>query len=175
MTPTPGVFLEVMAVTAGLGLVLALAVVTVARIALPRIDGWCGRHEFPLIAALALSEDAALPPESKRRARDLFFAKLDARQRRRWHLRRRLEVTAPSGRRYVISPYKPFNIRSRDAVFCIAVDGAIPVYDKLLAQKLLLESDEQRFLARANVRTFSGTWKALVAAARDPEEQTIFG
>jgi hypothetical protein len=166
MTPAPGIFLAAMALTSGLALAFAVAVVAVVRMLGPRIDGWFGRHDLPFVAALALSEDAALPPESKRRARDLFLAKLDAKQRRAWHLRRRLDVTAASGRRYTISPYRPFNIRTRDAVFCVAVDGAIPVYDKMLAQKLLIESDEQLFLARANIRTFSRAWDPLVAAAR---------
>ncbi len=115
---------------------------------------------------LAMAEDARLPWAAKRRARALFLSNLDAKQRRSWHVRRRFDLTVASGRRYTISRYQPFNVHSSGAAFCVQVSGNIPVYDKLLAQKLLIESDEQRFLARANVRTLSPAWEPRLAAAR---------
>ncbi len=45
-------------------------------------------------------EDAALPAAAKRRARALFWSKLDAKQRLSWLVRRRFDVIAASGRRY---------------------------------------------------------------------------
>jgi hypothetical protein len=167
MNPDPAAVLAIVAVSLCGALVFIGAAVVTARCVVPRIEGWCARHDNGFIAALAMSEDADLPWMAKRRARELFLSKLDAEQRRNWHLRRRFDVTALSGRRYTISGYRPFNIRARDAVFCIQVDGRLPVYDKLLAQKLLIEADEQRFLARANVRALSGAWKSLMAAARE--------
>jgi hypothetical protein len=113
-----------------------------------------------------LREDAGLPREACRRARGLFFAKLDRKQRWSWLVRRRFEVRGSAGRRYTIAAYRPFNISTDDAVFCVQVNGRIPVYDKLLAQKLLIEADETLFLAHANMRTQSRIWETRAAAAR---------
>jgi hypothetical protein len=100
------------------------------------------------------------------RARELFLSKLDAGQRRSWLLRRRFTVDAASGTRYTVVPYDSYNIRSSDALFCLQVAGHTPVYDKLLAQKLLLECDESLFLATANIRTYSNQWQPRREAAR---------
>jgi hypothetical protein len=113
-----------------------------------------------------LREDAGLSREARRRARKLFLAKLDRRQRWSWLVRRRFDVRGSAGRRYTIAAYRPFNISTSDAVFCVQVNGRIPVYDKLLAQKLLIEADETLFLAHANMRTHSRAWETLAAAAR---------
>ncbi len=149
----PALALRVLGVSVGCGLVVAAIVVAFARACLPWIDGWFGRHE-------------ALPAEAQQRARELFLAQLTPKQRRSWHLRRRFDAIAASGRRYTISGYRPFNVSARDALFCIQIADRIPVYDKLLAQKLLIEADEHLFLARANVRTFSSRWGPLMTAAR---------
>jgi hypothetical protein len=166
MNPAPAIDLLAFAVSMGCALALIAVAAVVGRFALPRLEGWCARQDAPLIAALAVSEDAGLPWAAKRRARELFLSKLDERQRRSWHLRRRFDVVAGGGRRYTIGSYRSFNVSSGDAVFCVEVEGRIPVYDKLLAQKLLIESDEQLFLARANVRTLSRAWTERMAQAR---------
>lgn len=166
MNPDPVALLTIIAVSVVAALTIVTIVVVAARILIPRIEGFCARHDNRVIAALALSEDAALPHAAKSRARALFLSKLDPPQRRSWFLRRRFDVVAQSGRRYTISRYRPFNVRTRDAVFCVQVHGPIPLYDKLLGQKLLLEADEQLFLARANIRTLSRSWEPLMAAAR---------
>ena len=160
---TPGAVALLSAACAAAFLVLAVGT---ARVLFPRIEGWCARHPNRGIAAFATSEDATLPWAAKRRARALFWSKLDGKQRRAWFLRRRFDVIAASGRRYTISRYRPFNVSAADAVFCLQVSGGVPVYDKLLAQKLLLEADERHFLAHANVRTFSRTWEPLMAGLR---------
>ena len=105
-----------------------------------------------LVLYALLAEDRSLPRAAKRQARKLFLSKLSRRQRVTWQLLRRFEVTAPSGRRYTIAPYQSFNVRTAEAAFCLQVAGRIPAYDKLLAQKLLIEADEERFLAVANRR-----------------------
>jgi hypothetical protein len=105
--------------------------------------------------------------EAESRARTLFLSKLSPAQRRSWHARRRFTVRAASGRRYTVSHYDPYNIRTADALFCLQVGGYTPVYDKLLAQKLLLECDEPLFLAKANIRTYSPAWEPLRQAARE--------
>jgi hypothetical protein len=118
------------------------------------------------IAVLVWREDAGLPREARRRARGLFLSKLDRKQRWSWLVRRRFEVCGSAGRRYTIGAYRPFNISTADAVFCVQVNGRIPAHDKLLAQKLLIEADETLFLAHANMRTQSRAWEKLAAAAR---------
>jgi hypothetical protein len=89
---------------------------------------------------------------SQRRAKKLFLSKLSAAERRWWSRHRRLTIVGSSGRRYILTPYEPFNIRAGNEAYCLCVRGRIPVYDKLLAQRLLVESDEPRFLAIANRR-----------------------
>jgi hypothetical protein len=99
------------------------------------------------------------------RARALFLSKLSGSQRRSWAFRRRFTVTARSGTRFTVAPYDPYNIRTHDALFCLQVGGDTPAYDKLLAQKLLIECDEQFFLAKANVRSYSRRWEKRKEAA----------
>jgi hypothetical protein len=166
VNPDPAAVLAIAATSVAASIVLVAIVVTVAVFVVPRLEGWLARRSSPLLAALAASEDAALPWEAKQRARRLFLERLDEGQRRAWLLRRRCSVRSSTGRRYTLAPYRPFNIRSGDALFCIQVHGRIPVYDKLLAQKLLIEADEELFLARANVRALSPVWSLRVAAAR---------
>jgi hypothetical protein len=125
----------------------------VVNVALPRLgQGLCGRRTFGA--------------EAEARARELFLSKLTSRQRRTWLARRRFTVESASGMRYTIVPYDSYNIRAPDALFCLQVLGATPVYDKLLAQKLLIECDEPLFLATANVRTYSNEWAPRREAAR---------
>ncbi len=99
------------------------------------------------------------------RARALFLSKLSRSQRLSWALRRRFSVKSDSGTSFIVAPYDPYNIRTEDALFCLQVGGETPAYDKLLAQKLLIECDEQFFLAKANVRTYSRRWEKRKEAA----------
>jgi hypothetical protein len=105
-----------------------------------------------LFFAVIFGDDFSLPSQAKKRARRLFVSKLDSTQRRSWTFRRRVEVVASSGRRYTMKPYGTFNIWTDTELFCVHVDGNVPNYDKLLAQRLLLEADEQLFIAVANRR-----------------------
>ena len=166
MNPDPRAVVLVVAVSVTSALLIVALVVISARLAFPLIEGWCARSNARLLTVFDWAEDAGLPYVSKQRARALFLSKLSVAQRRSWFLRRRFAVVASSGRCYTVSRYRPFNVRTPDALFCVSVAGPVPLYDKLLAQKLLLECDEQLFLARANVRTFSGAWSPLMAAAR---------
>lgn len=119
-----------------------------------------------MVASCVFAEDAGLPRAARRRARALFLSQLTPAQRNSWFWRRRFNAVAPSGRVYTIGAYRPFNICTHGAAFCVQVEGDVPLYDKMLAQKLLVESDEQRFLASANMRTSSRAWHDRVAAAR---------
>lgn len=66
-----------------------------------------------------------------------------------------------------LSGYRPFNLRTADAVVPAQVHGRIPAFDKLLAQELLRETDDELLLARANIGAFdTATWQPLLDAAR---------
>lgn len=131
----------------------------------PRAEAALIRRFRPLLVNDA--GESSLPTEAaENRARELLYSKLDPAQRRSWILRRAFVVRAASGHRYLVSQYRPFNIRTHDAVFCLQVAGPAPACDKLLAQKLLIEANETLFLATANVRTFSSRWERTIAAAR---------
>ena len=134
----------------------------VANVAFPRLEQHLvGRYTFG--------------PQAEARARDLFLSKLTKKQRRSWLARRRFTVEAASGTRYTIVPYDAYNIRTSDALFCLQVAGITPVYDKLLAQKLLIECDEALFLATANIRTYCDAWQPRREAARQACRARGFG
>ena len=65
------------------------------------------------------------------------------------------EVTAPSGRLYRIYKFRSNNVLEigRDGrtvcTFCLTA-GSVPIYDQMLAQKLLIETDEAAFRKLAN-------------------------
>ena len=132
----------------------------------PRAEAAVLRRFRPRLANDFRGEDGVPSEAAENRARELLYSKLDPQQRRSWTLRRSFVVRAASGRKYVVSTYRPFNIRTSDAVFCLAVSGPAPGCDKVLAQKLLIEANETLFLATANVRTFSARWERTIAAAR---------
>jgi hypothetical protein len=100
-------------------------------------------------------KEGTISPVSWLRARDLFLSKLNSSERRHWAHDRRLTIVGSSGRQYTMTPYEAFNIRAGKDVYCLRVLGPIPAYDKLLAQRLLVEADEQTFLATANKRTLA--------------------
>ena len=89
---------------------------------------------------------------SQQRAKELFLSRLNDAERRRWAREQRLIVVGSSGRPYTLAPYESFNIRSGNESYCLCVLGRLPSYDKLLAQRLLIEADEKAFLAIANRR-----------------------
>jgi hypothetical protein len=149
LNPAPAVVFAALIVALASGLVLTVLGMLAARAVAPHLDALWARFERPTPAVV--------------RARELFLAQLDDRQRRSWFLRRSFEVRAASGRRYTIFPHQPFNVRARGAAFCLDVIDEIPDYDKLLAQKLLIETDEAHFLACANIRTLSRAWLRVAA------------
>jgi hypothetical protein len=108
-----------------------------------------------MLLVLPISE-GTLSPASWLRAKRLFLSKLSDAERRRWATERRLTVVGSSGRRYTLAPYEAFNIRAGTQEYCLRVVGWLPAYDKLLAQRLLVESDEPAFLAIANRRALQG-------------------
>jgi hypothetical protein len=84
------------------------------------------------------------------RAEALLWAWLSPIQRKQYRTRRWFEVTTASGRRYRVLPRAVVRLRPRGSAYCIEATSPVPVADEMLANKLLLETDERRFLATAH-------------------------
>ena len=88
--------------------------------------------------------------QARLRAEALLWAWLSPAQRRQYRARRWFEVTTASGRRYRILRGGVVRLDPRGSGFCIEATSPVPVADEMLANKLLLETDERRFLATAH-------------------------
>jgi hypothetical protein len=88
--------------------------------------------------------------QARLRAEALLWAWLSPAQRRQYRARRWFEVTTTSGRRYRILRGGVVRVDPRGSGFCIEATSPVPVADEMLANKLLLETDERRFLATAH-------------------------
>jgi hypothetical protein len=88
--------------------------------------------------------------QARLRAEALLWAWLSPAQRKQYRARRWFEVTTTSGRRYRILRGAVVRRDPRGSGFCIEATSPVPVADEMLANKLLLETDERRFLATAH-------------------------
>ena len=88
--------------------------------------------------------------QARLRAEALLWAWLSPAQRRQYRVRRWFEVTTASGRRYRVLPRAVVRLHPRGSGYCIEATSPVPVADEMLANKLLLETDERRFLATAH-------------------------
>ena len=84
------------------------------------------------------------------RAEALLWAWLSPAQRKQYRARRWFEVTTTSGRRYRILRGGVVRLDPHGSGYCIEATSPVPVADEMLANKLLLETDERRFLATAH-------------------------
>jgi hypothetical protein len=87
--------------------------------------------------------------QAKLRAEALLWAWLSPAQRSQYRARRWFEVTTASGRRYRVLRGAVVRL-PRGSGYCIEATSPVPVADEMLANKLLLETDERRFLATAH-------------------------
>ena len=106
----------------------------------------------PCLAALIRRWSRALvrQRQARLRAEALLWAWLSPAQRNQYRARRWFEVTTASGRRYRILRGGVVRVQPRGSGFCIEATSPVPVADEMLANKLLLETDERRFLATAH-------------------------
>jgi len=88
--------------------------------------------------------------QARLRAEALLWAWLSPAQRKQYRARRWFEVTTTSGRRYRILRGAVVRLHPRGSAYCIEATSPVPVADEMLANKLLLETDERRFLATAH-------------------------
>jgi hypothetical protein len=84
------------------------------------------------------------------RAEALLLSWLSPGQRAQYHTRGWFEVVTPGGNRYRIWPRKVVRLDVRRSAYCIEATPWVPAADQMLAKKLLLETDERRFLATAH-------------------------
>jgi hypothetical protein len=80
-----------------------------------------------------------------RRAEALLWAWLSPAQRKQYRTRRWFEVTTASGRRYRVLQGAVVRLHPHGSAYCIEATSPVPVADEMLANKLLLETDERRF------------------------------
>jgi hypothetical protein len=88
--------------------------------------------------------------QARLRAEALLWTWLSPAQRKQYRARRWFEVTTASGRRYRVLRGGVVRVRPRGSAYCIEATSPVPVADEMLANKLLLETDERRFLATAH-------------------------
>jgi hypothetical protein len=88
--------------------------------------------------------------QARRRAEALLVGWLSPDQRRQYRARGWFEVTTARGYRYRVLRGGVVRLDPRGSAYCIEATSPVPVADEMLANKLLLETDERRFLATAH-------------------------
>jgi len=114
-----------------------------------------------VMAAVAMSAGFRLGPvrwagdalarrrEAELRAEKLLLSWLSPSQRDQYRSRGWFDVVSRGGNRYRICPWKVTRLDIPRCAYCIEAVPRVPAADEMLANKLLLETDEQRFLATA--------------------------
>lgn len=101
-----------------------------------------------------LDDWAAVPredPEAKKKARALLVRNLDKEQAASFEKKGEFEVKAKDDKTYTIKTARSFNVVGPDGTkYCGQLQDA-PVEDQMLAQKLLLEHEPDKFFKNANV------------------------
>ncbi len=98
--------------------------------------------------------------EGLERAKRLLIANLDEEQRQEFEARQQFFVRAMDGRLYRVNTQDHANIdlieEGRPTVnFCIVSSEYVPIYDQMLAQKLMLETDIGKLTEIANQYRFN--------------------
>ena len=85
------------------------------------------------------------------RARDLLLRMLSPSQRKEFEFGY-FSVNVPGRGKFWICPWRSLNVEdpSTGDCYCCTTEVAVPLYDLMLAQKLLLESDPDQFFSVAN-------------------------
>jgi hypothetical protein len=88
--------------------------------------------------------------QAQRRAEALLLGWLSPDQRVQYQTRGWFEVRTARGYRYRVLRGGVIRLDPRGSAYCIEATSPVPVADEMLANKLLLETDERRFLATAH-------------------------
>jgi hypothetical protein len=112
---------------------------------------------------------AASSRASEARARKLLCRVLSASQLRELETHGYFAVEVPGRGRFCILPRTAFNVfhPQTGSLYCCNTETFVPLSDLMLAQKLLLENDPDRFFAVANRRldVFAGPWEVQLRRA----------
>jgi hypothetical protein len=123
---------------------------------------WAVGTAVLVMAAAAMSAGFRLGPvrwagdalarrrQAELRAEALLLSWLSPRQREQYRSHGWFDVVTAGGNRYRIWPWKVARLDVRRCAYCIEAIPWVPAADEMLAKKLLLETDEQRFLATAH-------------------------
>ena len=112
-------------------------------------------------------------PEAEARAKELLVRLLNPTQRASFQRCGRFLVEVPGRGRFFIFPRRIFNVVHLETgrTFCCVCSDEIPLSDLMLAQKLFLENDAERFFATAHWRPPGGRGSLRRGPPPDPENQ----
>ena len=117
---------------------------------------------------------AARSRASEARARKLLCRMLSASQLQELETHGCFTVEAPGRGRFCILPRTTFNVFHMQTgnLYCCNTEAFVPLSDLMLAQKLLLERDPDRFFAVANCRpeVFAGSWEQQLRRALNRDQ-----
>jgi hypothetical protein len=105
-----------------------------------------GTAVFVVAAVAVLARRRA----AETRAEALLLRWLSPRQREQYRSHGWFDVVTPGGNLYRIRPGTVVRLDARRCSYCIEAIPWVPAADQMLAKKLLLETDERRFLATAH-------------------------
>lgn len=98
-----------------------------------------------------MAYDRPEDPKAKQKARELLIRNLDAGQEKSFKKDGEFRVTAKDGKAYTIKTARSFNVVGPDGTKYCGQLKDTPVEDQMLAQKLLLEHEPEKFFKNANV------------------------
>jgi hypothetical protein len=90
-------------------------------------------------------------PEAKKKATTLLVKNLDEKQSASFTAKREFETVGKDGKTYRITANRSFNVIGPDGTKYCGQTADTPVEDQMLAQKLLLEHEPEKFFKNANV------------------------
>lgn len=145
----------------------------------PTTDPMVGQHDAAILAAherylAQMSARRKKQDECEARARGILLEFLDQKQRAEFEEYKRFRVQGQDGYRYVIEHKFAHNVyriegETKVVEYCLVSTGHVPIYDLMLTQKLLLESNPEPFFAKANVWQLDEKGqRALVTRAPQP-------
>ena len=104
-------------------------------------------------------------PKAKQKARELLLRNLDAVQEKSFKKDGTFRVTGKDSLVYTIKTARSFNVIGPDGTkYCGQLTNA-PIEDQMLAQKLLLEHEPDKFFKNANVSPISGVLGGIVTTS----------
>jgi hypothetical protein len=106
-------------------------------------------------------------PKAKEKARQLLMRNLDDGQQKSFKKDGSFRVTAKDGKVYTISTARSFNVKAEDGTKYCGQLADTPIEDQMLAQKLLLQHDPEKFFKKANVSPASGSMTATEVNMRE--------